>query len=588
MIRKDLTCLTGIPIVSCTGLSSTRGEMGTSEEAGRRLHRARYILPLLPLLALGACISPTDRSDNLVVEFADIPQLVVNDTVQLSAEVLEDNGSPVPNAEIVFTGDNANVLNISPTGRLLAVGAGDASVSATAIGFSGTRVATLSVRVRDLLEIDSIRPAQVRYGETVQIFGVGLDPDFLFLANFGGVETPVESFTPQDPDNPSRFGTLSLWVTAPASFQANAILLGLEGLVFSPPEDTVRVFQRDLYEPNDTLAASVGLPFFNPALAFERVRRGENQLAVDWYTFTTTTAGDWTVSAWAPRGGSNFNVYVTDSLLWSRAAFDALGFGVYVSGGWSVGSGFRACDGLGFIFPGGVESGFTFEAPPDSAVMAFRDLPAGTYNVFVTYGEGGAFFDAPSKSAGLAVFVDSLNIPQALPAGLRIVPRYETVLPPDQFEENDYCTVAADLIVPGALNATSTVRSLTIDSPHDADWFKFTVGGTGASVRFTLAVADSVADLDLYVVRDLRPDSLVLVDFGIGGGVDNQTVGLFLDPGNYFLVVADFFGIPTEYELTSKVLSLVRPPAPPAVSASLVVRLEKAAARRRSARPKTR
>ncbi|MFQ5705206.1 MAG: hypothetical protein ACE5HT_14450 [Gemmatimonadales bacterium] len=567
--------------------------MGTYgvEDVGRR-GRLRHcrVLALLPLLALGACISPTDRSDNLIVEFSDIPQLVVNDTVQLSAEVLEDNGSPVPNAEIVFSGDNANVLNVSSTGRLLAVGAGDATVSATAIGFSDTPVATLQVRVRDLLEIDSIRPVQVRYGETVQIFGVGLDPGFLFLANFGGVETPVESFTPQDPAKPTRFGTLSLWVTPPASPKANAILLGLEGLVFSPPEDTVRVFQRDLYEPNDTTASSVSLPFFNPALAFERVRRGENQLAVDWYTFTTTTPGDWTVTAWAPRGGSNFNVYVTNALAWSRAAFDALGFGVYSSTGWSVGSGFRACDGLGFIFPKANETGFTFEAPPDSAVMAFKDLPAGTYHVFVTYGEGGAFFDAPTKVAGLAVFVDSLNIPQPLPAGLTIAPGYNSVLPPDQFEENDYCTVAADLTVPGTLNATSTVRSLTIDSPHDADWFKFTVGGTGAAVQFTLAVADSVADLDLYVVRDFRPDSLVLVDFGIGGGVANQTVGAFLDPGQYFLVVADFFGIPTEYELTSDVLSVVRPPVPAAAvrSASVRSRLDRAAARRRGTRPKIR
>jgi len=55
----------------------------------------------------------------------------------------------------------------------------------------------------------------------------------------------------------------------------------------------------------------------------------------------------------------------------------------------------------------------------------------------------------------------------------------------------------------------------------------------------------------------LRPDSLVVVDFGVGADVTNETGGVALEVGDYFLIVVDFLGVPTEYTLSSEILAVV-------------------------------
>jgi len=398
-------------------------------------------------------------------------------------------------------------------------------------------------------ELDSIAPRNVRYGSVIDLFGVGLAQTI--QASFNGVSAIFHSYTPQQPGQLNRFGKLSLWVTPPAPTISQAMLLGFEGILIS---DSILVTQRDIYEPNDTVPTQFGSitdSIFNPALAFERVRRGDGRLGVDWYSFTTTSPGDWTVTAWSPVGGSRFDVYVTNSLFWSSANLSGEGVGLYAvaPGDWGTGAGFRPCDGLGFLYRNSGEYAFTFEVPPDSAVIALQDLPAGTYNVMVAYGEGGPFYDPAVNVSGIGVFVDSLNLVTPLPTGLRIKPGYHSALVPDRFEENDYCSVAPSIAVPGI------VDRLSIDTPHDADWFKFTVG-TGANVQFAVDATEEFADADMYVIRDWRPDSLVVVDFGFGADAAavNQTTGAFLDPGDYFLIVVDFIGLPTEYVLSSEIL----------------------------------
>jgi len=513
-------------------------------------HHAGKVLAASIAVLLAACEFPTDRSAEVTVQLGAIPQLIVNDTVWLSARVMLGDDS-VPDAEIRFSAEGESVLNVSPEGRLLAVAAGETTVRATAVSFAQAEVGVQDVKVRDVYELDSIGPHSVRFGETVQLYGVGLTQTI--AATLGGADAIAESYVAEDPSQPNRFGVLSLWATPPAPNSSSALLLGFEGILQSDP---ITVIQRDLYEPNDSTPRALGAVatrLRNPALAFERVRRGEGQLPVDWYTFTTTGTDDWTISAWSPAGGARFRVYVTNSLFWSSTMLAGEGVGVYAvaPGGWGVGTNFRPCDGLGLYFPNEGGYAFTFEVPPDSAVIPLGGLPAGTYNVFVTYGEGGPFFDTTTKLSGLAVFVDSLNLAIPLRSGLEIRRGYHSILAPDQFEENDYCSVARDITVPG------TLSGLTIDSPHDADWYRFTVGQDGQRVQFRLEAAEDFADLDTYVVRDLRPDSLVVVDFGVGADVTNETGGVPLEAGDYFLIVVDFLGVPTEYTLSSEILTAV-------------------------------
>ena len=539
----------------------SRGTVRRSESSSvsRIERRARTTALLVAALAVAsACDMPTDRSGQLGVQLDSIPSLVSGDSLQLSAWVLAE-GDTVPNAGIRFSSSDATVLLVREDGRLFASKPGEASVTAAAVSYAEAEVAVQTVQVRDVYELDSIAPRLVRFGSVLNLYGVGLNQTL--AANLSGADAILHSYVPADPEQRDKFGRLSLWVTPPAPLISQAVLLGFEGLLIS---DSILVNQRDIYEPNDSTPRQFGAiadSVFNPALAFERVRRGDSSLAVDWYTFTTPTPGDWTVSVWSPAGGSRFDAYVTSSLIWSSAVLDSEGAGLYAiaPGGWSSGAGFRACDGLGFFYRDLGDYAFTFEVPPDSAVIALKDLPAGTYHVMVPYGEGGPFYDPAAKLSGVGVFVDSLNLVVPIPTGLRIKPGYHSVLEPDKYEENDYCNVAQTIAVP------DTLDRLTTDTPHDADWYAFNLA-TGANVQFTVEVTENFADLDTYVIRDWRPDSLVVVDFGFGADAAavNQTEGLFLDPGNYFLLVVDFLGLPTEYTLSSEILPTV-PPLPASV-----------------------
>ena len=53
-------------------------------------------------------------------------------------------------------------------------------------------------------------------------------------------------------------------------------------------------------------------------------------------------------------------------------------------------------------------------------------------------------------------------------------------------------------------------------------------------------------------MADFRPDSLVVVDVSAEPG-ETETITGALVPGNYFLIVVDFPGVPAEYTLTAAV-----------------------------------
>jgi hypothetical protein len=93
--------------------------------------------------------------------------------------------------------------------------------------------------------------------------------------------------------------------------------------------------------------------------------------------------------------------------------------------------------------------------------------------------------------------------------------------------------------------------SFTVDNPHDVDWFRFTIpGGSARVVTVRVTAQNPDADLDLYLARDFRPDSLYLVQVASRAGpVDSVTA--VLASGDYFLVVVDFQGQPTAYALNS-------------------------------------
>jgi hypothetical protein len=315
---------------------------------------------------------------------------------------------------------------------------------------------------------------------------------------------------------------LDIWVPPPAERFSTVTLLGFAGGVVFP--DTIAVIQRDLYEPNDTAPAALGdLPFGfrNPALAFEREARETGVTSLDrqpadWYTFNNTATRDRTIIFFSDNvGAQSFGVFITDSLGWVGGPQG------YTIGrnSWTIGLETYFCGGMQLRQNGEVVT--IDEVLFPISIIALKDLPAGTYHVLAPYFASGT------------------------PASYELViaSQYVSVRQPDAAEENDYCDVAAPLPPGGSAN-------LTIDNPHDIDWFKFSVAGLPQTFSATATTSTEDADLDLYLVADFRPDSLVLLDVRAEPGGTETITGL-VTPGNYFLIVVDFPGVAAQYNLST-------------------------------------
>lgn len=480
-------------------------------------------------IGLVGCVYPTERSGELQVQIDSIPELIQGEVFRLSGQIVDATGTPVPDADIIFTSDAGLVATVGQSDTMVAVGPGTATISAVASEFENAISASQTIRIRDLLEIDSLSPNITQFGDTVSIFGTGLNPNRLLVRQIGGADAPVKSFTPADPFAPQRFGRLTLWVPPPAIPTSRAVILSVDGLAIS--EDSVRVLQRDIYEPNDTIPWPLGAlnePFSNPALAFELGTR-DDTVRADWYRFSQAAVGNRTVVV--RSGGVNpdaYQVFVTNGLSWSPALQDF----IPNASTWIIGPGFLMCRGLGLAIP---------QRTLDSTVVAVGDLPPGDYDVLIGYGSTG-------------------------PYEMQIVPEYRAGVLPDLAEENDYCDVAAPI-------GMNVVRQLSIDTPQDPDWFRFTLP-TAATVTFAAAADNPVADLDLYLLQDSTPVSLPVVAAGQSVGV-GDSLSATLPAGAYFLLVVDFAGVPTSYTLTS-----VGPAIPTPVVNSVVNPARKTARRR--------
>lgn len=466
-----------------------------------------------------ACVYPTDRTDGLRVVMDEIPELLEGELHRLNGTVVDADGNRVPNAEVAFASSDAQVAVVDISGGMLATGAGETEIEATAVGLADVEPDIRIVRIHNLIEIDSVRPLQVKFGDTLSVYGVGLDPQpfgpgsqFISVvlgSDLRTVEAIPKGYVPEDPERPSRFGRLSVWVPPPTPPFVGTAIFGVHGLATSEA-DTIRVLQEDLYEPNDTIPADLEVVdgiFRNPALAFE-VRPRDDSLRSDWYRVTHPATGDLTILLRSSTvSAETYQAYFTDSLAWDGQEEDF----VVGPSSWIIGTNINACRGLPFA-----PQRFAAE----STIVAIRDLPAGTYDFLIGYGAAGAY---------------------------EIVVRHDYVftVQPDPFEENDYCDVAKPWVL-------GTSRFLTIDNPHDVDWFRFTVAGGSVNAGFDVESEVDGSDLDIYVLRDYTPDSLVLAGVSqIGGETDEVT--LTLAPGDYFLVAVDYAGVATPYRLSSTV-----------------------------------
>ncbi len=497
---------------------------------------------------LGGCSSATDSDDRIYVTITSpSPVLLRGDQTELVARLWVRNSATdsveVRNAELLWSSADPLYASVSTevngVGLVTGVRPGLVDIRVVAPGFERADPAVYSIRIANPLEIDSVRPAVVRYGEKVTLFGVGVSQ--LFVASLGAAVIFPDTFSIVG--DPAGLSQMSFWVPHPA--KSDRILVLSPGQLVVAPESTL-VIPVDLYEPNETSPTQIDLdgprPFpaipavrlFNPALAFEEVDR--DSIGLEWYRLSTAGASALTFILTAPTFSGFHQTYLSAPTANAR---DTL------ASEWTLGSGTYRCKGYSFSAK---------EQPADSLIVALAKVPAGTVDLISHYFVSGRY--------GLAVLEGYLTAdPNVLP---------------DRYEENDICNYADDNFLNPATRIDLTTAfsdTLTIDNPHDIDWLRFRVPGVlpqlvtiqSASRMAKVSPLPDTTDIDLYLLR-VPGGSFGLDPFTPARNPGStESISVILDPGDYYLVVTDFAGAPTGYSLCMAVgttCSLL--PAPPA------------------------
>jgi hypothetical protein len=496
-----------------------------------------YCTPKVLVLVIGAgllaCSDTTEAVDQSYVTISSASPVVLRgDQLELTAKLWTRTSSSdsveVRNAELVWSSDDPTLAALAAkdnnTTVATGVNPGVVQIRAIATGFEGATPATFALRVSNPLEIDSMRPSVVRYGEKVTMYGVGVNT--LFFAALQGAALLPDTFSVSTGNG--GLGQLSFWVPPPAS-TGHAVVLS-PGLIVSAPDSTV-VVPRDLYEPNESnpsvLDLSSGpfptLPlvrFYNPALAFESRLRADS-LGVDWYRLINPPAGsDLTLIFMAPTFSNAHLTFLASPVNSSDSV---------ASPGWTIGSGLYACKDHAWKVK---------EQPADSLIIALKDVPAGPMDLISLFFVTGRY-------------------------GLAVANAYLTTDPnigPDRMEENDNCEfadrnfgVAATRVDLGVAPFSDT---LTIDNPHDIDWIRFRVPGPLPQLVAFQTTAPTVldassknGDVDLYVMAIPVAGSPLDIKGSSRNAGSDESLNLVLDPGDYYMVVTDFAGSPTRYSL---------------------------------------
>ena len=510
--------------------------------------------PRLLVLMIGAgilaCSESTEAVNQAYVTIGSgSPVVLRGEQLELNAR-LWTRTSPgdsveVKNAELVWSSDDPTLASLTPkdnnTAVATGVNSGIVQIRAVATGFQGSTPATFSLRVSDPLEIDSIRPAVVRYGEKATMYGVGVNS--LFLASLQGAALVPDTFSVSL--GAGGVGQFSFWVPPPAR-SGRVIVLNPTQIVVAP--DSTRVVEEDLYEPNasapQVLDVSAGpfpaLPairYYNPALAFENLSR-DDTLGVDWYRLSGTTPGTDMTFIFVAPGLKNGHFSFLASTVTNA---DSVG-----TPGWTIGSGLYYCKDHAFKVQ---------QQPSDSLIVALKNLPAGSMDLVSLFVESGRY--------GLAVVDGYLTSDPTIGA--------------DRLEENDNCEFAdrnfADPVTRIDLE-TPYSEALTIDNPHDVDWIRFRVPGLVAQA-VTLKTAppagvsaSRAGDIDLYVLGIPTAGSPLDVRGSARSKGSIESLTMVLDPGEYYAVVTDFAGRPINYSLCAAVGTTCTLPAGFQVSVS--------------------
>ena len=309
---------------------------------------------------------PSDQTSKLRLAFTAVPTVYVGDTVQLAAHAVASSSAGVIRpSDLIFESGDPAALEVDSAG--LAVGKAADTVTVTVrLRFADAPPAVAKVPVLATLQIDSVAPTNrsFYYGDTVTVYGVGLNPATTSLF-IGGVAPQLVRFT-FVPGSPS--GRSSLTVLVPLA-PTPARLTARRGETNTTAAATLDIVQHDTLEPNDSVPRSLGTlgsVIRLPWLVLEGTAPGK-PAARDWYTFDFA-GGDVTLVL-KPAGFAS----VDEIALSFTDALDASGNPL--PQGWVESVAGNYCMGT---VVGGIHG------VVDSQIVAAEDLHAGTYHVMVS------------------------------------------------------------------------------------------------------------------------------------------------------------------------------------------------------------
>jgi hypothetical protein len=385
-----------------------------------------------------------------------------------------------------------------------------------------------------------VRPALAHHGQILTVYGVGVDS--MFLAQLAGVNLIEYPFS-RHRDSATGLGRISFWVPPPARSDR---LFYLGAGVFGQATDTTKVKFEDVFEPNDTVPTNISLDgpgpwpgtalapiiFANPALAFEPVERSKS--GEDWYRFPISDnnqALTFFITYPSISGDTGTRIFLMDSLYYMAngdPTKDPIEKFVGRDSADFIGTAFYRCKGFSFGPP---------QASRESTTVALKTLPSRALHLLTN-------FTRPQRY------------------GLTVARGYFTADPrigPDAYEENDLCSYADSGNRRITLSTTFS-DTLTIDNPHDIDWLRIDLPGTGpVSVRlrtqsrpFPTATLPDTSDIDVYVLNVPNPSTgqtLSVVAFDTSAGSTSDITTLLNAGNSYYIAVVDFAGVATRYSL---------------------------------------
>jgi hypothetical protein len=464
---------------------------------------------ILLALPLGACVGPSDVSENVFVTLEATTHVIIQGRgISLIAHTWhrapDGRVEAVRGVTYLWRARNEGIVRITDSGSkatVIGVSAGQDSVFAVPVDFEEASPGGVEVRVAAPVEIDRVSPTTVRYGEEITVAGVGLGLAARFALGEANLIPEEGSFS----GDSAGLGQLRLWVPFPASSD-RLLAVTPEGTSIAAA-DTTTVEPFDSFEPNDDQPATLRLDpmssdspamlFLNPALALEAG-------GTDRYQLLTTDASR------------------AVTILLADASPLAASFEADVlsgEGGWAIGIRDQECR----------DSVVSIEdIVPDTVVRAFTSLPGEGWKLVVR--------GPPSRY------------------DLRILDGYRRQNPsigPDRFEENDYCAAADD---PLKLIDVSTPFSdtLTIDNGYELDWFRFAVPGSGSQLVTIRTAARPIGAVDssniaLFLLTAPQPQATALAQTDAVGST--EVLSVELEPGQYYLLVADRGGVAARYSL---------------------------------------